>query len=361
MGAVTIGMDIAKGSVQLFGEGLKKKLYRSEVLTYFGKLEALTVALEACSGSHYWGRELAKLGHTVRLMPPQYVKPYVKRNKNDAADAEACWEAAQRPSMRFVPVKTAEQQAALQLHRERERLICERTKVVNQACGFLLEFGIALSRGVSKFAMNVREALSKHTERIPPLTSNMLDRCVGDFNRLVERIEDCEELIKTQLRNDPVAQKLDTIAGIGPIIATAARASVPDIGQFKNGRHFATSLGLVPLQASSGQTIRLGKMSKRGNPYLRKLLIQGAHAVLNTVNRKDDSHSRWLQELVRRRGRCKAAVALANKNARIMYVIMAGKAERFSPDAAHRLRENENPALGARPRGHGQEGVTMAA
>jgi transposase len=360
MKGTMIGMDIAKRSVQLFSENGKKKLYRSEVLGYFAKHEAVTVALEACSGSHYWGRELQKLGHKVCLMPPQYVKPYVKRNKNDAADAEACWEAAQRPNMRFVPVKTAEQQAALQLHRERERLIGERTKVVNQVCGFLLEFGVVLSRGVSKFAMNAREALRKHAECIPLISAKLLERCVDDFNRLAERIEECEQLIKGQLRDDPVAQKLDTIAGVGPIIATAARASVPDISQFKNGRHFATSLGVVPLQVSSGQTIRLGKMSKRGNPYLRKLLIQGAHAVLNTVGRKDDAHSRWLQELCRRRGRCKAAVALANKNARIIYAIMAGKAERFSPDAAHQV-QNKKPTSGGRPGVYGMEGVTLAA
>ena len=344
MGAVTIGMDIAKGSVQLYGEGLKKKLYRSEVLTYFAKLEGLTVALEACSGSHHWAREIGKLGHEVRLMPPQYVKPYVKRNKNDAADAEACWEAAQRPGMRFVPVKTAEQQAALQLHRERERLICERTKVVNQACGFLLEFGVVVSRGVAKFAMKVREALQLHSEAIPALSAKLLERCASDFCRLNERLDECEALIRAQLRDDPVARQLETLPGVGPIIATAMRASIPDIGHFKNGRHFATSLGLVPSQTSTGKTIRLGKISKRGNPYLRKLLIQGAHAVLNTVAHKDDSHSRWLKKLLNHRNRGKVAVALANKNARIIYAILAGKTNRFSPALAHQTQHNQTAA-----------------
>jgi transposase len=277
----------------------------------------------------------------VRMMAPQYVKPYVKRNKNDSADAEACWEAVQRPNMRFVAIKTPEQQAALQLHRERERLICERTKVVNQVCGFLLEFGVVLSRGISKFAANAGEALAKHERRIPPLTLCLVQRCVDDFLRFNDRVDECEKLIKAQLKEDPIAQNIDTIAGVGPIIATAARASVPHITEFKNGRHFAASLGLVPSQASSGQTIRLGKMSKRGNPYLRKLLIQGAHAVLNMVHRKDDPHSRWLKELMRKRGRCKAAVALANKNARIMYVILAGKTTSFCPVKAHEQQVQE--------------------
>jgi transposase len=168
-----------------------------------------------------------------------------------------------------------------------------------------------------------------------------VQRCVDDFLRFDDRVDECEKLIKAQLKEDPIAQNIDTIAGVGPIIATAARASVPHITEFKNGRHFAASLGLVPSQASSGQTIRLGKMSKRGNPYLRKLLIQGAHAVLNMVHRKDDPHSRWLKELMRKRGRCKAAVALANKNARIMYVILAGKTTSFCPVKAHEQQVQE--------------------
>lgn len=336
-----VGIDLGKSALQIFGgTEFECRLRRSEVVEFFGKMESVTIGIEACSGAHYWARELTKLGHTVRLMPPQYVKPYVKRNKNDSADAEGCWEAVQRPNMRFVPIKTPEQQAALQLHRERERLVCERTKVVNQVGGFLLEFGVVLSRGISKFAANVTQVLAKYGERIPPLTHCLVARCIDDFLHFDKRIEQCEQLINAQLQEDPVAQSLDTIAGVGPITATAIRASVPDITQFKNGRHFAASLGLVPSQASSGQTIRLGKMSKRGNPYLRKLLIQGAHAVLNTVNRrKDDAHSRWLKELCHRRGRCKTAVALANKNARIIYAILAGKTKQFCPEKAHQQQE----------------------
>jgi transposase len=340
----TVGIDLGKSALQVFGDNkFEKRLRRSEVLEFFAKGEKFTVGMEACSGAHYWARELTKFGHTVRLMAPQYVKPYVKRNKNDSADAEACWEAVERPNMRFVPVKTPEQQAALQLHRERERLVCERTKTVNQVCGFLLEFGVVLSRGITKFATNVTEALAKYEKMLPPLTRCLVNRCVEDFLHFDKRVEECEKLINAQLKDDPIAQALDTIAGVGPIIATAMRASVPDIGEFKNGRHFAASLGLVPSQASSGQTIRLGKMSKRGNPYLRKLLIQGAHAVLNGVKYRNDPHSLWLKELLKRRGRCKAAVALANKNARIIYAILAGKTKQFCPIKAHQQQEVAMP------------------
>jgi len=336
----TVGIDLGKSALQIFGDGgFEKRLRRSEVPEFFANNMALTIGIEACSGAHYWARELTNLGHKVHMMPAQYVKPYVKRNKNDSADAEGCWEAVQRPNMRFVPVKTPEQQAALQLHRERERLVCERTKIVNQVGGFLLEFGVVLSRGVTKFAANVTEALAKYEKRIPPLTHCLAKRCVDDFLHFDKRVGECEKLIKAQLEEDPMAQSLDTIAGVGPIIATAVRASVPDIGAFKNGRHFAASLGLVPSQDSSGQTIRLGKMSKRGNPYLRKLLIQGAHAVLNTIKHKDDPHSLWLKDLCHRRGRCKTAVALANKNARIMYAILAGKSTHFCPAKAHQRQE----------------------
>lgn len=337
-----IGVDLAKNSLQLFGGGkLQRRIRRSEVIPFFAKIEPATIGLEACSGSHFWGRELKKLGHDVRLMPPQYVKAYVKRNKNDNEDAEACWEAVQRPNMRFVPIKQPEQQAALQLHRERERLVGERTKVVNQAAGFLLEFGIVLPTGVKKFPEKVRTALERHEEQLPPITVQLVSRCVDDFLHFNQRVEYCEELIKAQLKEDTLAQKLDTIAGVGAIIATAARAYYYDITGFKNGRHFAASLGLTPTQRSTGLTVRLGKISKRGNPYLRKLLVQGAHAVLNTVSRKDDPHSKWLKELVKRRGRCKAAVALANKNARIIYAILSGKSDSFSPELAHMRVKHE--------------------
>lgn len=340
MKTTTIGVDLGKRAVQVFtGNGKAVKVYRSDVLGHFAKLKPAIIGIEACSGSHYWARELEKLGHSVRLMPPQYVKPYVKRNKNDSADAEACWEAVQRPGMRFVPVKTAQQQASLQLHRQRERLVGERTKVINQVFGFFLEFGVAFPRSVNRFVRNVGELLSKLEERIPPLARHLIERSADDFVGLSARIDECERLIKAELREDPMAQRLDSIAGVGAITATAVRASVPDVSHFKNGRHFATSLGVTPLQLSSGQTVRLGRMSKRGNPYLRKLLIQGAHAVLNTASCKDDAHRRWLRSLIERRGRCKAAVALANKNARIIYAILAGKADRFSPDAAHRQRD----------------------
>jgi transposase len=331
-----IGIDIGKSAHQLYCTGgLKKRLRRSEILEFFSNYTASTIGMEACGGSHYWARELSKAGHTVKLMPPQYVKPFVKRNKNDSADAEGCWEAVQRPTMRFVPVKTAEQQASLQLHRERERLICERTKTVNQVGGFLLEFGIVLSRGINKFAANVADALEKYSERIPALTQMLVSRCVDDFLYFEKRVQQCDELIKLQLKEDPIALCLDTIAGIGPIIATALRALVPDPSQFTNGRHFAASLGLVPSQSSSGQTIRLGKMSKRGNPYLRKTLIQGAHAVINMIGNKTDPHSCWIRDIVERRGRCKAAVAIANKNARIAFAMLSGKTTKFDPIKAH--------------------------
>lgn len=324
----TLGIDLAKNRFRVVGLNaagkvvLRKWLYRSDVMGFMTQLSPCLVGMEACAGAHYWGREFVKLGHDVRLMPPQYVKPYVKRNKNDTNDAEACAEAATRPTMHFVPVKTEGQQALLQLHRVRERLVKVRTALGNEIRGFLAEFGIVLPVGINRLGCEVSEALSKYGEQLRGETSEVILRLRSELLRVEEEISFYERRIRQLHRQTPASVRLDSIPGIGEMVASAIVATVGNGSQFRNGRQFAAFLGLTPRQHSTGGKPRLGRISKRGDGYVRKLLVQGAQAVLKRVEKKTDPYSQWIKQLVERRGWCRAAVAVANKNARISWALL---------------------------------------
>jgi len=322
----TIGLDLAKHIFQVHGvdaEGttvLRKQLRRGQVLAFFSRLPPCVVGLEACATAHYWARELRVLGHEVRLMPAQYVKAYVKRNKNDAADAEAICEAVLRPTMRFVPVKTAEQQAALLLHRGRERLVCQRTMMVNALRAHLAEFGVIAPRGLRNVGELIAITRDESDARLPGLAQQVLQVLAGQIEQIEAAIAALEKQLMAWHRSNPVSQRLATIPGIGPIIATAIAATVVDPISFRSGREFAAWLGLVPRQNSTGSKTRLGGISKRGNHYLRRLLINGASA--NLLRSKATNADPWVIGLRRRRPSLVVAVALANKTARIAWAVM---------------------------------------
>jgi len=322
----TIGLDLAKNVFQVHGidetDGvvLRKRLRRGQVLTFFTSLPACLVGMEACATAHYWARELRALGHEVRLMPPQYVKAYIKRNKSDLADAEAICEAVKRPSMRFVPVKTAEQQSALMMHRARDLLIRQRTMLVNALRGHLAELGIIQAQGLHRVAGLTVIVMDDTDERVPAMARQVLKVIAGQIDEIQGRIAALEAQILIWHKSNPVSRRLATIPGIGPIIATAIAATVPDPSVFHSGREFAAWLGLVPRQNSTGGKARLGGISKRGDGYLRRLLVSGAHTVL--LRSKTAQADPWLISLLSRKPRLLAAVALANKTARVAWVIM---------------------------------------
>jgi transposase len=322
----TIGLDLAKSVFQVHGVNAadeavtRKRLRRGQVLTFFASLPACLVGMEACATAHYWARELRALGHEVRLMPPQYVKAYLKRNKNDAADAEAICEAVRRPSMRFVPVKTKEQQSALVMHRGRELLIRQRTMLANALRGHLAEFGLIAAQGLHNVAPLIAIVRNDEDERVPDMARRVL-RVIGDaIVKLDTQIAAIEAQIMAWHRSNPMSQRLAAIPGIGPIIATAIAATVAEPGEFHGGREFAAWLGLVPRQNSTGGKARLCGISKRGDSYLRRLLVNGAHAAL--LRSKAAKADPWLIALRGRRPRLVVAVALANKTARIAWAIM---------------------------------------
>jgi transposase len=330
MGEITtVGLDLAKHVFQVHGvdaDGapvLRKQLRRGQVLGFFGKLPRCLVGLEACATAHYWARELQALGHEVRLMPPQYVKAYVKRNKNDAADAEAICEAVVRPTMRFVPVKTADQQATVLLHRGRERLICQRTMLVNGLRAHLAEFGIIAPLGLRNVGKLIAIIRDEGDARLPDLARQVLAVLAVQLEQLEAAVAALEKQLMAWHKSNPMSQRLATIPGIGPIIATAIAAMVAEPSGFRSGREFAARLGLVPRQNSTGGKTRLGGISKRGNQYLRRLLINGASA--NLLRSKATNADPWVVGLRRRRPSMVVAVALANKTARIAWAVMHRK------------------------------------
>ena len=335
----TIGLDLAKNVFQVHGIDeagqvvVRKPLRRGQVLGFFAGLSRCLIGMEACATAHHWARELKALGHEVRLIPPQYVKAYVKRNKNDAADAEAICEAVGRPAMRFVPVKTAEQQSALMMHRARDLLVRQRTMLVNALRGHLAEFGLVGAQGLHKVAALIMIVRDGTDARIPEAARQVLTVIAGQIDEVEARIAVLEAQVLAWHKSNPVSQRLATIPGIGPIIATAIAASVPDPSVFRTGREFAAWLGLVPRQNSSGGKARLGGISKRGDSYLRRLLVNGAHAVLFwSKTAKTDP---WLTSLRARKHWLVAAVALANKTARIAWAVMSrGEKYRRTPAAA---------------------------
>ena len=335
----TIGLDLAKNVFQAHAVDvggsvvMRKRLRRGQVLAFFAGLPACLVGMEACATAHYWARELRALGHEVRLMPPQYVKAYVKRNKNDAADAEAICEAVKRPSMRFVAVKTVEQQSALLMHRGRELLVRQRTMLANALRSHLAEFGLIATQGLHKVAGLIAIVRDVEDERVPDVARQVLRLIAEQIAELNTRIAAIEAQIMAWHKSNPTSQRLATIPGIGPIIATAIAATVAEPGEFHSGREFAAWLGLVPRQNSTGGKTNLGGISKRGDSYLRRLLVNGAHAVL--LRSKAGKTDPWLIALRGRKPRLVVAVALANKTARIAWAVMRKQESyRFAAAAA---------------------------
>src|ERR1700686_2519824 len=323
----TIGLDLAKSVFQVHAVDemgsvmLRKRLRRSQVLAFFAEIPPCLIGLEACATAHHWARELIALGHEARLMPPNYVKAYVKRNKHDVADAEAICEAVRRPSMRFVPVKTAEQQSALMMHRARDLLIRQRTMLVNALRGHLAEFGLIEAQGLHKVARLIAIVMDEKDGRIPDIARQVLKIIVSHIEHIQTQIADLERQVLAWHKNNPVSQRRPTIPGIGPITATAIAATVADPNIFRSGREFAAWLGLVPRQTSTGGKARLGGISKRGDSYLRRLLVNGAPAVL--LRSKAGKNDPWLTSLLSRKPRLVAAVALANKTARVVWAVMS--------------------------------------
>jgi transposase len=323
-----IGIDLAKQVFQVHGVDhqeksvLRKPLHRSHMLNFFAKLPPCLIGMEACSSAHYWARELQKLGHTVKLMAPQFVKPYVKGNKNDANDAEAICEAVGRPTMRFVAIKTIEQQDIQSVHRIRTELVQQRTAKVNQIRGLLAEYGLTVERRIEKLRKALPLILENAENGLSFEFRVLLQELQQDLIGLDNRVGEMDKKIQSLASGNTTAKRLQQIPGIGPITSTALVCAIGDGKQFKRGRDLAAWLGLTPRQHSSGGKDRLLGISKRGDTYLRTLLIHGARAVLKVSDNKKDPRSLWIQNLCSRRNKNIAAVALANKNARIVWALL---------------------------------------
>jgi len=325
----TIGLDIAKSVFQVHGidaEGqvvIRQQLRRSRVLGFFKKLSPCLVGVEACASSHHWSRELQALGHTVRLMPPAYVKPYLKRQKNDAADAEAICEAVQRPSMRFVPTKTPDQQACLMLHRTRHLLIRQQTAVINAIRAHFAEFGIVAPVGRNGVKELLDVVAKSDDGRLPMIARQCLEALGDQLQSLKAQILKFDQCINAWHRSNETSRRLDDLPGVGPALATALVASVPDPKAFRSGRDFSAWIGLVPKQNSSGGKERLGNITKQGDRYLRSLFCAGALAVIRYAKIHGSKYRPWLAKLLERRPTKVAAIALANKIARMAWAMMA--------------------------------------
>jgi transposase len=340
MEITTVGLDLAKNVFQVHGINgaseiaVKKALRRSQVRRFFEQLDRCLVGIEACGTSHYWAREITKLGHEVRLMPPAYVKPYVKRGKSDASDAEAICEAVRRPTMRYVAIKSPDQQAALALHRTRDLFVKQRTQLVNMIRGLLAEFGIEIRRGIEQALMLARRITAGELPDIPPLAARVIAGLAGQVLDLQARLGEIERELLAWHRSNDVAKRLATIPGIGTVCATALAASVTDPHQFRSGRQFAAWLGLTPLQHSSGGKERLGRISKMGDKYLRRLLVVGMTSLIWRAKYKPEAVDPWLADLLSRKPARLVTVALANKAARVAWAIMVrGGVYRRSPGA----------------------------
>jgi transposase len=324
-----VGLDLAKSVFQVHGVDrnevvrCRRQVRRSEVLKFFAGRPPCLIGMEACAGAHYWARELGQLGHTVKLMAPQLVKPYIKSQKNDANDAEGICEAVGRPNMRFVPVKTVAQQEVQAAHRIRSELIRQRTAKANQIRGLLAEFGLVVERRIEVLRRALPELLEAGDNGLSGRARRLLEGSRQDLVALDARVAGLDAEIKQVAKEDAACVRLQTIPGIGPLTASALVSAVGDGRQFKNGRQLAAWVGLVPKQDSSGGKTRLLGISKHGDTYLRTLLIHGARAVQRACGGKTDGRSHWLRALGTRRHRNIAAVALANRNARIAWVLLA--------------------------------------
>ena len=301
---------------------LWRKLRRGKVLAFFAGLPSCLVGMESCASAHYWARELQALGHKVRLIPPQYVRPFVKTNKNDAADAEAICEAVTRPTMRFAPAKSAEQQSVLMLHRARELLVRQRTMVINALRGHCAEFGLIVAQGASRVEELVAIIEDPGDERLPPLAREALGSLVEQLCSAQARIKQLEATLMAWHRSNQASRRLATIPGVGVITATALVATNGDGAQFRSGRQLSAWLGLVPRQHSSGGKDRLGRISKRGDGYIRRLLVHGARSVLRWQRAKPGTRPGWSDQLLARRPTNVVLVAMANKTARVAWALL---------------------------------------
>jgi transposase len=340
MGEVsTIGLDLAKNVFQAHGADasgavlFRKKLRRHQVLTFFAAQPPCTVAMEACSSSHHWAREISRLGHQVRLIPPAYVKPFVKRQKNDAADAEAICEAAQRPTMRFVVPKSEQTQAAALVFRARDLLVRQRTQIINALRGHLAEFGLIVAKGPAHVPHLV-QAVEDEAEPIPEIARPILQMLVEMLHRLDEQIAGLDREVARRAKEDETARRLMTIPGVGPVTAVALAALAPPAETFKCGRDFAAWVGLTPLQRSTGGKQKLGATSKMGERTLRRLLIIGANSVLLQVARNGAPSGSWIARMVAHKPPMLVRVALANKMARIVWALLARGEVYRAPAAA---------------------------
>jgi transposase len=334
-----LGIDLAKRVFQLHGAtrtGVvvhRSKVSRPSFLESIRRLSPKLVVMEACSSAHHWARTLQRQGFDVRLISPQYVSPFVKTNKNDRNDAEAIVEAASRPAMRFVPIKTIEQQDVQALHRLRQLLVHQRTAIINQVRGVLAERGIVAPQSPAAFHRSMPDLLAGNDDELSQFCRGLIVDLLEHLRSLEARIGTCDAKVKAFMASSDACKRIGAIDGVGPLTATAIVAAVGDASDFKNGRHLAAWLGLVPRQYSSGGKSKLYGISRRGDTYLRTLLIHGARAVLRYVADKTDAQSRWLQQLIERRGYNRAAVAVANKNARVIQALLSSDRQYVRPSA----------------------------
>lgn len=328
MNVTLIGIDLAKSVFQVCAVNqagktvFNRQVRRQRLMELLARYPEAIIAMEACSGSNYWGRELQQRGFTVRLIPPQYVKPFVKGNKNDRNDAFAVTEAARRPQMRFVQPRTLAQTDLIQVHRVLDRKVREQTALSNQVRGFLGEYGIVVERGRERLWRALPGLLEDADNGLTPSARTLVEQLQREWSERERAIEQLKQQIRMQSRTDEAAQRLMQIKGVGERIATAARAFAGNGQAYRNGRHFAANIGLVPREHSSGGKQRLGGMTKRGNRYLRRLLIQGAWSVVRNAENSTDRLSRWARKVIERRGKHKAVVAVANKLARIIWSML---------------------------------------
>ena len=328
MRVTTLGLDLAKNVFQVHGVtgsgevAVNRTLRRRQVLAFFQKLEPCTVGIEACGTAHYWGRELTKLGHDVRLMPPSYVRPYVKRGKTDAADAEAICEAVTRPTMRFVPIKSPEQQAVLSLHRTRDLVVRQRTQIANMMRGLLAEFGVVVAKGIEKILALSRAVLAGEELVLPDIARQVINSLCQQLSDSNGRVHWFDKQIAKASRTDERTKLLQTIPGIGPVTASAIIATVGTPRQFNSGREFAAWLGLTPLNRSSGGRERLGRISKMGDQYIRKLLVCSMTSRVRQAKARPGDIDPWLKALLERKPARLASVAMANKTARVIWAVL---------------------------------------
>jgi transposase len=338
MQITTIGLDLAKSVFQVHGVDdagqviVRRKLRRAEVVKFFQALPPCLIGMEACATAHHWARELSALGHEVRLMPPSYVKAYVRRQKNDAADAEAICEAVTRPTMRFVPIKSADRQGVLVLHRTRELLVRQRTMLINAIRGHCAEFGIVVPQGARRALDLIKEVREADVSVLPDVARSALLGVADQLEVLAAEIHALERRLLAWHRQDQASQRLATIPGVGIITATALSATIVDPSAFRSGREFAAFLGLVPRQNSSGGKDRLGRISKKGDGYLRKLLVVGATSVFRRARTGSMAAGDWIRSLLERRPARVVTVAMANKTARIAWAVLK-RGEVYHPPA----------------------------